>query len=126
MEALTQPETHKKRPGIPIEDLMSIILRWGVFLAAAVIVVGLVLLLMGSHAGGPEFLTSVDIIWTELQSGNPNAIIMSGLLILLATPVVRVLASVAAFAIQGERFHALISIFVLLVLLISLVTGKGH
>ncbi len=50
----------------------------------------------------------------------PFAIAQLGLLVLLATPVLRVAASVVAFALEGDRLYATISGLVLAVLLTSI------
>lgn len=105
---------------------MAVILKWGAFLSAGVILLGLFLLLAKPGHGGEEDLVSLRAIWSGLRSGNPNAIIMGGLLVLLATPIVRVAASVAAFVVRRERWHILISIAVLVILIISMAIGKGH
>jgi uncharacterized membrane protein len=49
--------------------------------------------------------------------------IQFGLLLLLATPIARVVFSVFAFAQQRDRAYVLITLFVLMVLLYSLI-GK--
>jgi uncharacterized membrane protein len=58
---------------------------------------------------------------TSLSRGRPIAIAQLGLLVLVATPVVRVLASVVGFALEGDRLYASITLGVLAILLISLV-----
>jgi uncharacterized membrane protein len=58
---------------------------------------------------------------TSLSRGRPIAIAQLGLLVLVATPVVRVLASVIGFALEGDRLYAAITLGVLAILLISLV-----
>jgi uncharacterized membrane protein len=55
-----------------------------------------------------------------LAALRPAAIAQAGLVVLVATPVLRVAASVAAFAIEGDRLYAAITIAVLAILLISL------
>ena len=50
----------------------------------------------------------------------PIALAQAGLLVLLATPVLRVVASVIGFALEGDRLYALITLGVLAILLISL------
>ncbi len=112
--------------GTGIEHLLAVILNWGVFLSAGVILLGLLLLFVGPAYGGPEYLTSLPSIWAGLWQGNPNAIMMGGMLLLLVTPVIRVVAAVAAFAVRRERWHVLISISVLLILLASMAAGQGH
>jgi len=50
----------------------------------------------------------------------PIAIAQLGLLVLVATPVVRVMASVVGFALEGDRLYAVITLTVLGILLVSL------
>jgi uncharacterized membrane protein len=57
---------------------------------------------------------------TRLASLEPAAIVQLGLLVLLATPVTRVAASVVAFALEGDRLYAAITTAVLLILLTSI------
>jgi uncharacterized membrane protein len=57
---------------------------------------------------------------TSLSRGRPIAIAQLGLLVLVATPVVRVLASVIGFALEGDRLYAAITLGVLSILLVSL------
>jgi len=52
-----------------------------------------------------------------------QAVIVSGLLLLIATPVLRVAASVAAFALERDRAFAAIAAAVLLLLLASFALG---
>jgi Predicted membrane protein len=53
--------------------------------------------------------------------GNPVAIIQFGLLLLIATPVARVIFAVFAFALQRDFLYVTISTIVLLTLLYSLI-----
>jgi uncharacterized membrane protein len=54
-----------------------------------------------------------------------RSIIQFGLLLLIATPVARVLISAVAFALQRDRTYVLITLAVLGVLLLSLWGGLG-
>ncbi len=53
-------------------------------------------------------------------SGNPLAIMQLGLLLLIATPIARVVFSVLAFAREGDRMYVAFTLIVLAVLLYSL------
>ena len=55
-----------------------------------------------------------------LAALRPVAIAQAGLIVLVATPVVRVATSVAAFALEGDRLYAAITLGVLAILLGSL------
>jgi uncharacterized membrane protein len=52
-------------------------------------------------------------------------LIQLGLLVLLATPLVRVAFSVLAFALQRDRTYVVVTSIVLAVLLYSLAAGGG-
>jgi uncharacterized membrane protein len=112
-----------------IEIIVGHLLRTGVILAASVVLIGGVLYLSrhghevpdyAAFHGEPESLKSpVDIIQGVMQL-NARAIIQFGLLLLIATPVARVLFSAIAFAIERDFMYVVITLVVLAVLLFSL------
>jgi uncharacterized membrane protein len=112
-----------------LEDLLGTVLRWGVVSAAAVVGVGAVVFL-GRHGsehpqyhlfrGEPSDLTTVAGIFGDALAGRGRGLIQLGLLLLVATPVTRVVLSVAVFALQRDRRYVLITLIVLVVLLYSL------
>jgi len=55
-----------------------------------------------------------------LRELRPIACAQAGLLVLIATPVVRVMASVVGFVLERDRLYAAITIVVLAILLVSL------
>jgi uncharacterized membrane protein len=57
---------------------------------------------------------------TRLAALEPLAITQLGLLALLATPVVRVAASVVGFALERDRLYMTITLAVLVILLTSI------
>ncbi|MGH2509954.1 MAG: DUF1634 domain-containing protein [Ktedonobacteraceae bacterium] len=48
-----------------------------------------------------------------------------GLLLLLATPVIRVAASIVAFGLEHDRRYVIITTIVLAILCLSFLIGKG-
>ncbi len=56
----------------------------------------------------------------SLAKLRPIAIAQLGLLVLVATPVVRVIASVVGFALERDRLYVAITLGVLVILLVSL------
>ena len=85
------------------ELVISGVLRGGVLLSVAVILGGILyyyaLRLLGRlpHETFPDTLAEVG---AGLKALEPVAIVTAGLLVLLATPVLRVAVSIAAFAIE--------------------------
>ncbi|MEM2934447.1 MAG: DUF1634 domain-containing protein [Methanocellales archaeon] len=51
--------------------------------------------------------------------GYDSLVINLGILMLIATPILRVLAALATFAINGEKFYVFISTLVFSILLVS-------
>ena len=112
-----------------VEDLIAHLLRAGVLAAAMVVISGGVLYL-GTHPQAwadyrtfhaePNELRTVHGVVRAAFSGDSRAIMQLGLLLLIATPVVRVTFSIFAFAIEGDRMYVLFTLIVLGVLLYSL------
>jgi uncharacterized membrane protein len=109
------------------EIVISQVLRGGVVLSALVIGIGLVGVLArrGNLAGAVATPSSLAAVWQGILTGNPVAVIMAGLLVLLATPVLRVAVSVVAFALEGDFRYVVITSLVLLILLASFALGKA-
>ena len=103
------------------------ILQIGVTLSAAIILLGIALLPTRPGGLSPErvlaFPQTLSQLASELLTLRPQAVITLGLLLLIATPVVRVAASIVAFALEGDRRYVVITSVVLLILLFSLFLG---
>jgi len=111
------------------EALLGNVLRWGVVSAAAVVAIGAVVFLArhggeqplySPFRGEPSDLKTVPGILSAALSGRGRGLIQLGLLILIATPVARVVLSTGVFAAQRDRRYVLITLIVLAVLLFSL------
>lgn len=113
------------------ELIISNVLRGGVLLSAAIIVIGAVMFYAGGGGQTLTFPHTLSAVAQMLAQGNPLAIIMLGLLVLLATPVVRVAVSIVAFALEHDRLYVGITSLVLAILLVSIlvlgaVFGQGQ
>jgi uncharacterized membrane protein len=112
-----------------IENIIARLLRAGVLAAALVVIGGAVPYLAArrgvrvdyhSFHNEPAELKTVQGIFASAFSGAPRGIMQLGLLLLVATPVARVVFSVFAFAIEGDRLYVFLTMIVLAVLLYSL------
>jgi uncharacterized membrane protein len=115
-----------------IEQIIALLLRSGVLLAAAVVLFGGLLYLLNHHATTPQYRVfhSADTPFRNLRNilhsawlGNSEAIIQTGILLLIATPVARVIFSVVAFALERDRMYVIFSFGVLVILIFSLFHG---
>jgi len=70
-----------------------------------------------------QFEPSVRSIRALGELSAPEALMLAGLLILIATPVARVVLSVAAFAAERDIKYVVCTVIVLLVLLYSIGTS---
>jgi uncharacterized membrane protein len=100
-------------------------LQAGVVLAALLGLAGGVLYLTRQGGATPDYhvfrgeesaLRSPAAIVMAAARGDEKAFIMLGLLVLIATPIVRVLLSVALFAIERDTFYVVITLIVLAIL----------
>lgn len=114
------------------ELIISYVLRGGVLLSAAIILVGVVLYLFFDPAaatsgpiGSRPAPSTLGDVGAGLARGDPLAVIALGLLVLLATPVLRVAVSIVTFALERDRRFVAITSLVLLILVASFLFGKG-
>lgn len=109
---------------------IAVLLRAGVLASAAVLLAGGTVYLVrhGSepvpdrrafHPEPPEFAHPLRIL-REAWTGRGRALVALGLLILIATPVLRVGYSVIAFAVRRDWMYVFLALIVLAVLLTGL------
>lgn len=110
------------------EQTIGVLLRTGVVVAAAIVLIGGIIFLMRYGAtlpnyrvfrGEPGDLTHVSGIFHEVLGLHSRAIIQLGLLVLIATPVARVAFSVWAFGRQRDWAYVCVTLIVLGLLLFS-------
>lgn len=109
------------------EIVISKTLRAGVALSGAITCLGLVLFLVTGNSGypGESFPTSVVEILRGLETLKPYAVMLSGLFLLILTPVLRVGVSIVTFAKEKDYMYAAITSTVFIILIISFLLGKG-
>ena len=112
-----------------IERLLARLLQAGVALATLLVVAGGIVFLLHSggeaprysrFAGEPAELSSVAGIVRSALRGDGRGLIQLGLLVLVATPVLRVAGSLVAFVMLKDRTYVVLTSIVLLLLVSSL------
>jgi uncharacterized membrane protein len=115
-----------------VDISVAAMLRFGITLAAIVVFAGGVLYLRHPWSPTPDYshfrtqgrsLNTISGIFDGLIHLHPQSIIQFGLLLLIATPVARVVLCVIGFARQRDRLYVPVSSVVLLVLIYSLSKG---
>jgi uncharacterized membrane protein len=111
------------------EVIIGNLLRTGVLVAAAVVFAAGILYLSQHHAetirygaftGEPAGLRSIPAIVRAAAALDSRALIQFGLLLLILTPVLRVVFAAVAFALERDRMYVVVSLIVLAILLYSL------
>ena len=107
--------------------VVSTVLRTGVVTAAALTTVGFAMSLLVGWDGslvGAAPTASAPTDFSKLLSGllalRPVAFAQAGLVVLLATPVLRVATSVVGFWLEDDRLYVAITLAVLAILLGSI------
>ena len=117
-----------------LESVLGTLLRAGVLVSAAVVAAGGIWLLASSGGSQPAYrqfrgeareLRSAGGLVSSLGHPRPETVIQFGLLLLVATPVARVIFSLMAFVIRRDRLYVAITLMVLAVLVYSLATPYG-
>jgi uncharacterized membrane protein len=130
-----QPQALKSAPAQlsdqSVEQFIGHLLRIGVLVAAATVIFGGALYL-SHHAtempayhvfrGEPAPLRDTAGTVRSAMTGDPAAIMQLGILLLIATPVMRVLFSIYAFWKQRDVTYVLITLFVLAILMFGLMS----
>jgi uncharacterized membrane protein len=116
-----------------MELIMGRLLQTGVLLAAAVVLLGGAMVLFAHGGERPNYrvfiakplqLRHPAALFSGVGRGDPAAIIDLGILLLVATPICRVIFAVVGFAIERDRLYVAISLTVLAVLLFGMLRGN--
>jgi uncharacterized membrane protein len=128
---------HPDQPSAPaygrIESALNRTLTLAVLVSAAIAGAGAVLYLRASGHDAPDFakfhtqperLMSPRAIVVDAVHLQPEAVIQLGVLVLILTPVARVVFSLALFVLRKDGMYVLITLAVLIVLIMGLL-GLG-
>jgi uncharacterized membrane protein len=115
-----------------MDATMGILLRTGVISAASIVLLGGILFLIRHKtpvtdyhvfSGEPSDLRTISGIFADVKAFHARGLIQLGLLVLIATPVARVVFSLLAFMYQKDWKYVVFTAIVLGLLLYSLLGG---
>lgn len=125
-------QNHPRRDDRPVEIIIGHVLRSGVLVAAGVVLAGASVYLLrhgfeqaeyGVFRSEPADLCSVAGIVADACQLRGRGLIQLGLLLLIATPVLRVTIAALAFAFQRDFLYVAVSLVVLASLAYSMLLG---
>lgn len=116
-----------------VEIIVGQMLRWGVTVASIIAGIGGIVYLTrhgsqpvpdyGHFAGESRDFTTIRGILEGMKRGSGRGIIQLGVLVLLATPILRIAFSLLAFAVEKDRLYVVITFIVLSTILFSMFSG---
>ncbi len=118
-----------------IQIILGTLLRVGVIASIAVVFIGGLIYLFSNHSNvvdyakfnpGRSGLSSIGAILVGLAARDGAAIIQLGAVLLIFTPIARVVFSIFSFLIERDYLYVLIGLMVLSVILYSLSDNLVH
>ncbi|GAA3976850.1 DUF1634 domain-containing protein [Mucilaginibacter dorajii] len=116
-----------------IEQLIGLQLRYGVITASVIVLLGgLIYLYQSGSSGMPSYhtfigtkagFTTANEIITGLKTINAKSVIQLGVIVLIATPILRIAFSLIGFILEKDRLYIGITFIVLSVMMISIFGG---
>lgn len=116
-----------------MQAIIGWILRVGVILSMLIVAVGGVLFVSRhghsipdyrTFKGVPDFIHGVGGILEGILNFKGQAIIQAGIILLIATPIIRVAFSAIGFIIEKDYLYTFITLLVLLIIIISMLSGR--
>lgn len=125
-------EETKKITDYDMQQLIGQVLRYGVLISGLVAIIGGIWYLYQQGSGLPHYTvfnaepagyTSLNGILKGLNQGNAKEIIQLGVVILIATPILRIIFSLISFILEKDKLYVIITIIVLTIIMFSMFGG---
>lgn len=135
-ETRTKTSPFRGLGGFKDADMQAIIgwiLRGGVMLSMLIVIVGGALFVWRhghsipnyrTFKGVPEFIRGTGGIINGVFNFHGQAIIQAGIVLLIATPIIRVAFSAIGFIIEKDYLYTAITLVVLLIIFSSMLSGR--
>lgn len=126
--------TKKSFKDTDIQAVIGWILRVGVLVSMSIIFIGGLIYLYRhgqTHVdysvfkGVPDFVHNAGGIFTGIITLRGRAIIQAGIILLIATPVIRVVFSAIGFVLEKDYLYTGITLLVLLIIFASMLSGHA-
>jgi uncharacterized membrane protein len=117
-----------------IQLIIGQVLRYGVVISMLVVVFGGVVYIhrhgysiadYSVFKGVPDFIHSPAGIINGIFTFRGRAIIQAGIVLLIATPIIRVLFSAIGFVLEKDYLYVAITLIVLAIIIISMLSGHA-
>ena len=118
-----------------IQSLVGNLLRVGVYISMGIVILGGIIYLFDHSNEKIDYavfdinkvsLKTVAAIFEEVITFKGVAVVQFGLLMLIFTPIARVIMAIVSFFIEKDYLYVLIGFIVLSIIMISLSGGFAH
>ena len=117
---MQQYENEKAR----LNELIHRLLIVGLIISTSLMLIGLGLDLFLHRATPKNTLGLIEAL-QQAADMNPSGFLTLGILVLIATPILRVIGSVLAFIYERDRRYAFITFMVFTIVMVSIMSGKS-
>lgn len=123
---------NKKMTDYDVEQLIGQVLRYGVLISGVIAIIGGILYLYQQGTGIPDYgtfhgetagFTSLTGIIEGLKKGNATEIIQLGVVVMIATPILRIMFSLVSFIVERDKLYIFITMIVLAIITFSMFGG---
>jgi len=108
-----------------MELFISRLMRASVSLSGVIIFIGLILFMVTGNNSGPVDVFELNWIMFGAPFLEPSHVIFLGFMVLVVTPLLRIVASVVVFFVSKDWTFTVITSMVLSVLVLSMILGVG-
>ncbi|WAC42625.1 DUF1634 domain-containing protein [Pedobacter sp. SL55] len=118
-----------------IQSLVGNLLRAGVYISMGIVILGGIIYLLDHANEKIDYVTfdinkvslkTVGAIFSNVLTFKGAAVVQFGLLMLIFTPIARVLMAVISFFLEKDYLYVLIGLIVLAIIMASLSGGFAH
>jgi uncharacterized membrane protein len=114
-----------------MQAVIGWVLRIGVIVSVSVVIFGGIVYLYRHGSEAPDhknFITQPSFVQLNgiiqgIIDFHGRSIIQAGIILLIATPILRIIFSTISFALERDRLYVMISLLVLLIIFISSMSG---
>ena len=113
-----------------MQAIIGWILRTGVIFSMGIVAIGGVLFVYRHGHSIPDYRTFKAVPYfihniEDIANFKGQAIIQAGIVLLIATPIIRVAFSAIGFILEKDYLYTFITLLVLLIIVVSMLTGHA-
>lgn len=118
-----------------IQVLLGTLLRAGVIISMSIVLVGGVIFLIHNNGAITDYkvftpelskFSSITEIFAGLLTMQGDAIVQFGVLMLIFTPIARIIFAIFSFSLEKDYLYVLIGFIILAIIAVSLSGGISH